>query len=174
MVRKSVLFLTGIGMLFLLIPTVAADGYWYPMVLNGSINQPLFSLQYYHTVKTTEHSQEKIEFNWTSGIVAINYYVFTRENFDNWSVGLPCSADVSSENITSGWDSFRTYVVNQTWVFVWFNPSLTSTQLVGRYERYRWVEVDGFIPGFPWDAILIGALSAVVLVLIMRKKNRRN
>ncbi|MFX1404612.1 MAG: hypothetical protein ACFE9D_09110 [Promethearchaeota archaeon] len=174
MARKSVLFLTGIGLLFLLVPTVAADGYWFPMVLNGTLNAPLFSLQYYHKVETTQNSREKFEYNWTTGIVAINYYVFTEANFLNWSVGLPSSAHATIENITAGFDMFITNGANQTWVFVWYNPSITSTQLVGRYERYKWVEVDGFLPGFPWAAVLLGAVSALTLSLILRRKIRKN
>jgi hypothetical protein len=174
MVRKSVLLLTGIGMLFLLIPPVAADGYWYPMVLNGTLNAPLFSLQYYHKVVTTQNSREKFELNWTSGLIAINYYIFSEANFNNWSLGLPSATHVSAENISAGFDMFITNGVNQTWVFVWYNPSLISTQLLGRYERYKWVEVDGFIPGFPWEAILLGAISALTLSLIIRRKIHKN
>jgi hypothetical protein len=163
------LFLTGIGLIVLLVPTVAADGYWYPMVLNGTLNAPLFSLQYYHKVVTTQNAREKFEYNWTSGVIAINYYIFTEANFLNWSLGLPSATHASVENITAGFDAFITNGVNQTWVFVWYNPSLASTQLLGRYERYKWVEVNGFLPGFPWEAILLGAISALTLGLIVRR-----
>jgi hypothetical protein len=172
MVRKSVLVLATLGLLFLLVPTVKANGYWYPMVLNSGINQPLLGLQFYHMEKTTQHSRERFDFNWTSGIVAINYYVFTLANFNNWSVGLPNTPYASVENVTADADRFQTNGANQTWVFVWYNPSLVSTQLVGSYERYRWVEVEGSIPGFPWGAIVFGVISAVALTVILRKKIR--
>ncbi|MFX1565577.1 MAG: hypothetical protein ACFFCH_06265 [Promethearchaeota archaeon] len=170
MVRKSVLLLTGIGMLFILIPSVAADGYWYPMVLNSTLNAPLISLQYYHKVVTTQNSREKFELNWTSGLIAINYYIFTEANFNNWSLGLPSTTHASVENTSGAFDMFIANGVNQTWIFVWYNPSLTSTHLLGTYERYKWVEVDGFIPGFPFEAILIGAISALTLGLILKRK----
>ena len=173
MARKSFLILAALGLVFLLTPTVKADGYWFPMVLNSNINQPLFSLQFYHKVSTTQNAREKFEYNWTSGIVAINYYIFNEVNFANWSVGLPANPHVSVENITAGFDVFYTNGVNQTWIFVWFNPSVVSTHLLGTHERYRWVEVNGFLPGFPLEAILIGAISAVALVLIVRMKPRK-
>ncbi len=170
MKRKSVLLLTGIGMLFVLIPPVAADGYWFPMVLNSSLNAPLFSLQYYHKVVTTSNSREKFELNWTSGAIDVNYHIFNEANFNNWSLGLPSAPYVSVENASTGFDMFITNGVNQTWVFVWYNPSLISTHLLGSYERYRWVEVNGFLPGFPWEALLLGAISALTLSLIIRRK----
>ena len=171
--RKSVLVLATIGLMFLLLPTVEANGYWFPMELNQVLNRPLLGLQYYHITKTTSHDREKFEFNWTSGIVAINFYIFTETNFLNWSQGQPSTPYFSVEDVTADDPIFDTTGTNNTWVFVWSNPSVTSTQLLGAWERYRWIEVaDIEIPGFPWAAILLGTIFAMTIVILVRKRTR--
>ena len=174
MKRKSVLVLAIFGLLFLLFPTVEANGYWFPMELNQVLNRPLLGLQHYHITKTTSHDREKFEFNWTSGIIAVNFYIFTETNYLNWTLAQPFTTQVSVENVTVDFYLFDTTGTNRTWVFVWHNPTITSTQLIGMYERYRWIEVDIQIPGFPWAAILLGTILAMTIVMLVRKRLRNN
>jgi hypothetical protein len=170
MTKKPILLLITLGLLFLLFPTVQANGYWFPMSLNQSINAPLFSLQYYHIVRETQYSREKFEFNWTSGIIAVNFYIFTGTDFENWEQGQPTTPYFTHDNMSADAYNFTPTGANQTWVFVWYNPSPTSTQLLGELDRYRWIEVDSPIPGFPWEALLLGAISAITLTILVRKK----
>ncbi|MDO8123939.1 MAG: hypothetical protein Q6364_06130 [Candidatus Hermodarchaeota archaeon] len=172
MKRKSVLVLATIGLMFLLLPTVKANGYWFPMELNQVLNRPILGLQHYHITKTTSHDREKFEFNWTSGVIAINFYIFTETNYLNWTQAQPSTPQIAVEDVTNDATIFDTSGTNRTWVFVWHNPTITSTQLIGMYERYRWIEVESQIPGFPWVAILLGTLCAITIGLLVRRRTR--
>jgi hypothetical protein len=171
--RKAVLVFATLGLLFLLMPTAQANGHWVPVNVNEVINRPLRGLRFYHLTKIMSHDREKFEFNWTADPLAISFYIFTRANFFNWSRGKPSTPNYSAENVTADETIFDTTGVNNTWVFVWDNPSNTQVQLLGTLKHYRWEEVGvSGIPGFPWAAVLLGTMLAMAIVILVRKRTR--
>jgi hypothetical protein len=145
------------------------------MELNQVLNRPILGLQHYHITKTTSHDREKFEFNWTSGVIAINFYIFTETNYLNWTQAEPSQPQISVEDVTADATVFDISGTNRTWIFVWHNPTITSTQLIGMYERYQWIEVEDIeIPGFPWTATLLGTMFAMTIVILVRKRTREN
>ena len=173
MKRKSVLVLVTMGLLFLLMPTAQANGHWVPVNVNQVINRPLLGTRFFHMTKIMSHDREKFEFNWTADPIAISFYIFTRADFFNWSRGKPSTPNYSAENVTDDESIFDTTGANNTWVFVWDNPSSTQVQLLGTWEHYWWEEVaDIGMPGFPWAAVLLGTMLAMSIVILVRKRTR--
>jgi hypothetical protein len=169
MVRRTIPVLLVLASLFLSVATTAADGTWM-YYSQGALAYPLVSLAHYHAAFTVSHDRERYRLNWTTGLVAVNFHIMDQSNYDNWTLGRTWTGLVDHLNTTGEYFEWVTWDENQTFHFIWFNPSLLSTNLIGKYNIDQWIEIEGNIPGFPWQAILVGLLLPVALLLAIRRR----
>jgi hypothetical protein len=156
----------------LTIAEVSANGYWMPTEF-GTLLGPIPGLGHKHMQKTTAHSREEFEFNWTTGIVAVNFHIMNAINYENWTTGQPWTGLVNHLNITEKAFSWETYGANATYHFIWYNPSLIGTNIIGDWHRSRWIEVESDIPGFPIETIAIGLALAMGLGIILHHNMKK-
>ena len=151
---------------------VGANGYWFPIEY-GSLLGPITALNHKHMTKTTIYAREEYEFNWTTGVVPVNFHIMNDVNYLNWSTGQPWTGLVNHLNITGEAFSWETNGANATHHFIWYNPTMVSTNIVGEWHRSRWIEVEGDIPGFPVEALLLGLAITLGVTIIIRQRQKR-
>jgi hypothetical protein len=150
---------------FLLVQPVAAE--WLE-VGSDTIERDILALNYEYHKWTDLTTSDKLRYQWTTGVIACHFYIMNEDNYNRWASLQTAQMEVTRESLTSDTYEWTVPRDGETWYIVWYNPALLSTHLSATWWHYRFSIP--FIPGFPWQAIAVGAILAIGLAMLRRAR----
>jgi hypothetical protein len=154
------------------IPVARAD---WDLVSTGEHERDISGLGWLHQWWTGLDTDNKLRFDWTASPYGLDFYIFDDENYDLWSSGYSCTAQVIREGLISDDFDWRIPRNGETWHIVWYNDALFSTHLSCDYYKYEWVTPPPTYPFPYWPTwgftpillIIVCIVVAVVVIAIV-------
>jgi len=165
----------------ILVPTAKADWVFSQNDLDSSFQVGPLSHHAFSASRTSSQ-KEVISWNVTAGVGSgrpwpMTFFICDAANYALFVAAQGYTRYCLQQGVES-WSGEFQFTSSDTWYFVWQNTAAITTKTIhATVDLYAYTTgttgTTPPIPGFPAGAILIGAVLAIALPLVIRRRNRK-